>query len=109
MVTGRSLTLVATAALALATSPAVADVWMVKSSGAVGCRDRPALVKGAQESGFGCVLLVAGERLLDMAEVGVGFSNHLRVQRHDGSILYVATDAITADLGIGTLSEDRSD
>jgi hypothetical protein len=44
-----------------------------------------------------------------MAEVGVGFSDHLRVQRHDGSILYVATDAITADLGIGTLSEDRSD
>jgi hypothetical protein len=82
---------------------------MVKSSGAVGCRDRAALEKGSLHQSIDCVQLRAGERLLDLAEVGMGFSDHLRLQRHDGSIVYVATDAITSDPGIGTLSEDRPD
>jgi hypothetical protein len=42
-----------------------------------------------------------------MADVGAGFSEHLRVQRHDGSVVYVEVDAITSDPGIGSLSEDR--
>jgi hypothetical protein len=55
----------------------------------------------------GCVALLPGERLLDIAEVGAGFSDYIRVQRHDGSIVYVRVDAITPDPGVGSLSEDR--
>jgi hypothetical protein len=97
----------AVAGLCLLVTPAFAEVWMVKASGTWGCKDRAVLAQASDAVAPGCMALLAGERLLDMAEVGVGFSDHVRVQRHDGSIVYVATDAITADPGIGTLSEDR--
>jgi hypothetical protein len=93
--------------LCLMAVPAAAEVWMVKAAGAWGCRDRGALSQARGAAVEGCIALLLGERLLDMAEVGVGFSDHVSVQRHDGSIVYVAVDGITPDPGIGSLSEDR--
>lgn len=80
---------------------------MVRESGTWGCRERAAFTQTRGVAVDGCVALLAGERLLDMAEIGVGFSEHVRVQRHDGSIVFVAVDSIRSDPGIGSLSEDR--
>jgi hypothetical protein len=93
-----------------------AEVWMVKSSGVVGCRDRETLAKldpsQASHDGAapdGCVLLYPGERLLDQPEVGVGFNEFIRVQRHDSSTVFVTRSAIVADPGIGSATDDRAE
>ncbi len=112
----RALRLPAMAAVASfgsAEAFAQADAWMVKEGGAVACRERTLLaemvggIRGAMAPG--CVALAAGERLVDMAEPGAGFSDMIRVLRHDGSVLYIATIAVTLDPGVGSLSGDRSD
>lgn len=90
-----------------------ADVWMVKSSGILACDTREKLMErdaaaGASGSvGGGCVMLSAGERLLDKPEVGLGFNPYLRVQRSDRSVIFVPSSAIAADPGIGSVTEDR--
>ena len=95
----------------LSIATAEANVWMVKSSGAVGCDTQAKLIEheghAAPPLPDGCVALFAGERLIDVPEVGVGFNSYLRVQRSDRSIIFVASSAIAADPGIGSVSEDR--
>jgi hypothetical protein len=56
----------------------------------------------------GCIPLIAGERLVDMAEAGADYSDMLRIHRHDGSILYVGAQEVAPDPGIGSLSEARA-
>ncbi len=94
--------------------PACAEVWMVKASDVFGCRDRETLIaleaSGAapeQAPPAGCVMLYSGERLIDQPEVGVGFADIIRVQRHDGSTVFVRSSALVADPGIGSATEDR--
>jgi hypothetical protein len=100
------------AAVCWAAVPAFAqeDAWMVKENGAVACRERTVqagvLDSGGNAMPSGCIPLIAGERLVDMAEAGAGYSEMLRVQRHDGSILFVEAQAIAHDPGIGSLSGD---
>lgn len=95
-------------------SGARAEVWMVKSSGVIGCHDRATLaaIDLAQAPTTPphdtCVELFAGERLLDQQEVGVGFNDYIRVQRHDGSTVFVKSSAVVADPGIGS-PEDRAE
>lgn len=106
------------AALLASTLSAQAEVWMVKSSGAIGCRDRETLV--ALEAAAdprapsaplpeGCLTLFAGERLLDQPEVGVGFNDTMRVTRADGGTVFVRASALVSDPGIGSLTDDRPD
>jgi hypothetical protein len=97
-------------------APAYAEVWMVKSSGVVGCRDRATLtaLEAARRTDEtappeGCMVLFSGERLLDQPEVGVGFAETLRVQRHDGSIVFVSSSAVIPDTGIGSPIDDRAE
>ncbi|WP_158412864.1 hypothetical protein [Hyphomicrobium nitrativorans] len=89
---------------------------MVKSSGVLGCQDRAALVAFEQSqtqheaSGpppEGCAVLYSGERLIDQPEIGVGFNDHMRVQRSDSSIVFVRRSAVVPDPGIGSVTEDR--
>lgn len=89
---------------------------MVKSSGVLGCRDRATLIalEAATQTGEGappdgCVVLFSGERLLDQPEVGVGFAETLRVQRHDGSTVFVSSSAVIPDTGIGSPIDDRAE
>lgn len=92
-----------------------ADVWMVKTSGQIACKDRARLVdlveNGAtvQPTPNDCVLLYPGERLIDQSPVGVGFDAYARVVRSDKSVLFVSRSAIVADTGIGSLLEERLD
>lgn len=92
-----------------------ADVWMVKTSGHIACRDRARLVEiveagsPQQPTPNNCVLLYPGERLIDQSQVGVGFDVYAKVMRSDKSILFVSRSAIVADPGIGGVSEDRPD
>lgn len=94
--------------------PAHAEVWMVKSSGVLGCRDRQTLAEldashaNAGALRDGCVVLSPGERLLDQPEVGSGFDTYMRVQRHDGSTVFVRGSALAPDPGIGSI-EDRAE
>lgn len=92
------------------------DVWMVKRSDVVGCRDREALVALEQAKAEGrssaavpegCFALYSGERLLGSAAVGVGFSDIVEVQRGDGSVVFVPDAALVSDPGIGSVTEDR--
>jgi len=102
--------------LIAATQSVRAEVWMVEASGALGCRDREKLVEheaahasrvpdGAPPEG--CVALYPGERLLDQPEIGVGANEVVRVQRSDGSIVFVMSSAVAPDPGIGSI-EDRA-
>lgn len=98
-------------------SPAAAEnVWMVKSSGVLGCQDRETLIAFEETQTQheadgplpeGCAVLYSGERLIDQPEVGVGFNDHMRVQRSDSSIVFVRRTAVVPDPGIGSVTEDR--
>jgi hypothetical protein len=96
-------------------STAYAEAWMVKISGVLGCRERVALealsADGTSRSPLppaGCVALDLGERLLYQPEVGVGFDDYMRLQRRDGSMLFVRSSAVVRDPGFGSISEDRA-
>ena len=94
--------------------PAYAETWMVQTS-ALGCRDRDVLTElqsgdaAAQLTAprEGCVVLNAGERLLDLPGMAVGFDDYLQLERHDGSVVFVHSSAVVSDPGIGSPSEDR--
>ena len=98
-------------------APAAAqDVWMVRSSGVLGCTEREALVAyeqtRTQHEAAGppprtCVVLYSGERLIDQPEIGVGFNEHMRVERSDRSIVFVRRSDVVPDPGIGSVTEDR--
>lgn len=97
------------------TTAAHADVWMVKGSNAVACLDRQALIDldGSQSAPgsalpAGCLGLYSGERLLEQTELGGGFNRYLKVERSDGSIVFVRAAEVVADPGIGSVSEDRA-
>lgn len=103
-------------AICAAAAPACAEVWMVRSSGELGCGDRETLVsafasQNASERSArppaGCVELYAGERLLDQPEAGAGFNDYMRVQRGDGSTVFVRSSAVVPDPGIGSVTDDR--
>ena len=107
---------ICSAVLAASWPAAAEDVWMVKSSGVLGCQDRETLVAfersqtqhevdGAPPRG--CVVLYSGERLIDQPEVGVGFNDHMRVQRSDSSVVFVRRSAVVPDPGIGSVTGDR--
>lgn len=109
-------TLVVVIAVCTAAVTSHAEVWMVKSSGAIGCRDRDTLV--ALEAAAdprapsaplpeGCLTLFSGERLLDQPEVGVGFNDFMRVTRADGGTVFVRASALVSDPGIGSVTDDR--
>lgn len=101
-------------ALLATAAPAHADpVWMVKSSGVIGCADRQTVVEldAAERSGGGlpegCVELYSGERLLEQHDVGVGFDDYMRAQRGDARIVFVRRSAVVSDVGIGSMTDDR--
>jgi hypothetical protein len=103
-------------AAALSAPPAHAEeVWMVKSSGVHACKDREALVAldavPPKQTGRpeGCVELYSGERLLGQADVGAGFNDYMKVQRGDGSLVFVRGSALVPDPGIGSVTDDRRD
>lgn len=103
--------IIVSAAILLVTIPsAYAEVWMVKPSGAVGCRDRD-LVRTLdikdQHLAAGCVRLYAGERLLEPSNAGGGFADYIEVQRADSSTVFVPSSMLAADPGIGSVEEDR--
>jgi hypothetical protein len=105
----------AVAVTAACVSTAHAEAWMVKISGVLGCRERAAMdtlsADGTSKSPLppaGCVALDLGERLLYEPEVGVGFDDYLRLQRRDGSMLFVRSSAVVRDPGFGSISEDRA-
>jgi hypothetical protein len=93
---------------------AYAETWMVQTS-TLGCGDREVLTElqskdaGAQLTSprDGCVVLHAGERLLDLPGMAVGFDDYLKLERHDGSVVFVPSSAVVSDPGIGSASEDR--
>jgi hypothetical protein len=106
---------VAAVALVALSAPACAEAWMVKSS-TLGCRDRETRAAidaagspPARDSAppAGCVVLDAGERLLDQPEVGRGFDDYVKLQRRDSSLVYVRAADVVRDPGIGSVSEDR--
>ena len=112
--------LLALLATATTVAAAQADVWMVKGSGTLGCRTREDFA--AHEDGrtkppvappsgakSACVALYAGERLLEQAEIGVGFNEYMRVERHDGSILFAPISELVADPGTGSVTDNRGD
>ena len=99
-------------------TPAHSDVWMVKPSGALGCSERETLIKldpvhaaklSEGRPPDGCVNLYSGERLLDQLEAGVGFSDYMKVERANGSTVYVRGSALVADPGIGSVTGDRAE
>ncbi len=105
-----------TTALSLFAVTVHAEVWMVKSSHALGCRDRQTLIalEAAPQTREqddvapdGCVVLYSGERLLEEPELGLGFNAYLKVQREDGSVLFVRNSAVVSDPGIGSVTDDR--
>lgn len=109
---------IAAVALLASSSCAHAEVWMVKSSGTLGCRDRQTLIElearpplemDATAPPSGCTVLYSGERLLDVPHVGEGFTDYMKVQRADGTILFVRTSATVPDPGIGSVTDDRSE
>lgn len=91
---------------------------MVKSSGVLGCKDRAAIVssdasKRSSEREApppaGCVTLYVGERVLDQPEAGAGFNEYMKVQRGDGSTVFVRGSLLVPDPGIGSVTDDRPD
>ncbi|WP_072393865.1 hypothetical protein [Hyphomicrobium sp. CS1GBMeth3] len=109
--------LIAFGALVAASSAAQADAWMIKSS-TLGCQDRETLVALDREGGgpaapegtppAGCVVLDAGERLLDQPQIGSGFDDYVKLERRDGSQVFVWASAVVRDPGIGSAYEDRA-
>jgi len=96
--------------------PAHAEVWMVKSSHALGCRDRETLValradpqarKIDDAAPEGCTVLYSGERLLEEPAPASGFNEYLKVEREDGSVLFVHNTAVAPDPGIGSVDSSR--
>lgn len=92
-----------------------AETWMVKSS-TLGCRDRETLVARDADgpaqvpdgpSEDGCVVLDAGERLLDLPGMGGGFDDYVQLQRHDHSVVFVRSSALVPDPGIGSVYDER--
>jgi hypothetical protein len=55
----------------------------------------------------GCVLLDAGERLLDAPQIGAGFDDYVKLQRRDSSMVFVHGSEMVRDPGIGSVDEDR--
>lgn len=108
----------ASAVLVSASLPARAETWIVRSAGVVSCRDLGAITrlleKGALEVAAitvtvpGCAILDSGERLIYEPELGGGFSDFMRVQRRDGSVVHVKASALVKDPACGTLGEDRA-
>lgn len=99
-------------AQALLVTAARADVWMVRASGSIGCqvRDTLAALPNGGDSGKlpeECSRLYDGERLIEQPRPGVGFDDFVLVQRADGSQVFVRNDALAADPGIGSISDDR--
>lgn len=108
--------LLLTLIMVAAATAAHADVWMVKGSGTLGCRTRDDIAAKDTAGGVpqpdgatkgACLPLYAGERLLEQTEVGVGFNTYMRVERHDGSILFVPASALVADPGTGSMTDNR--
>jgi len=104
------------AALSASGLPAHAEVWMVKSSHALGCRDRETLValradpqarKIDDAAPDGCTVLYSGERLLEEPAPASGFNEYLKVEREDGSVLFVHNTAVAPDPGIGSVDSSR--
>ncbi|HWK39406.1 MAG TPA: hypothetical protein VNR88_10870 [Hyphomicrobium sp.] len=104
------------AAVSASTCAAHAEVWMVKTSHALGCRDRETLIalhanpearKIDDAAPDGCTVLYSGERLLEEPEPGSGFNEYLKVEREDGSVLFVHNSAVVSDPGIGSVNDDR--
>jgi hypothetical protein len=105
--------IVAVGLLSATTLAAFADVWMVKAVNAVACEDRQALVdleaKAAPPAILptGCIKLYLGERLLEQPQLGQGFAKYLKVERGDGSFVFVRSADVLSDPGIGSVSDDR--
>lgn len=104
------------AALSASSLPAHAEVWMVKASHALGCRDRETLValranpqprKIDEAAPDGCTVLYSGERLLEEPQPASGFNEYLKVEREDGSVLFVHNSALASDPGIGSVDSGR--
>lgn len=94
-------------------APVFAEVWMIKAS-TLGCRERETLVAldAAEASTVGaspedCVVLDAGERLLDQPGIGRGFDDYVKLVRRDNSAVFVRSRDIVRDPGIGSVYEDR--
>lgn len=86
---------------------------MVQSS-TLGCSDRDVLTELQSQDAAqltapreGCVVLHAGERLLDLPGMAAGFDDYLKLERHDGRVVFVHSSAVVSDPGIGSASEDR--
>ncbi len=97
---------------------AQADVWMVKASDVLGCTDRDSVAAIDAAGGpsalktpvpDSCVRLYMGERLIERPNAAAGFDTYIVAQRADGTEIYVPTNALTADPGSGSLSDDRPD
>jgi hypothetical protein len=94
--------------------PVHAETWMVQTS-TLGCKDRDVLTELQSKDAAaqltspreGCVVLHAGERLLDLPGMAVGFDDYLKLERHNGSVVFVHSSAVVSDPGIGSASEDR--
>lgn len=105
-----------TASAIVAAGAAHAEVWMVKSSNALGCQDRQTLLdldahpatKPTDGLPKGCILLYSGERLLEQTGMGEGFTKYLKGEREDGSILFVRASDVVSDPGIGSPSDNRA-
>ena len=95
---------------------AAAEVWMVKGADVPACRDRDALIAldtdakpeaASRTLPAGGIALYSGERLLEHPQLGQGFAKYLKVERSDGSMLFVRSADVVSDPGIGSISGDR--
>jgi hypothetical protein len=91
---------------------------MVKSGNALACHDRQTLVdldalatppKSTDSPPEGCIVLYSGERVLEQSVMGGGFTKYLKVERADGTRMFVRASQFVSDPGIGSPSEDRAD
>ena len=103
--------IIGSAIILLASVPsAYAEVWMIKPAGAIGCHDPDALSASSKSDlklPDGCVRLYAGERVIEPSNSSGGFADYLKVQRSDGSYVFVASSSLATDPGIGSIEEDR--
>lgn len=100
----------AAVALCAVSGFAHAETWMVKTS-TLACRDR-ALLEAfddaqAPDVPDGCVMLDAGERLLELPGMAGGFDTYVKLQRHDRSVVYVRSSSVVPDPGIGSVYDER--
>ena len=110
-------TLTVLCALCSAVATATADVWMVRTVDVPACRDNDALARLDSETASGalspkalpagCISLYSGERLIEQTQLGQGFVKYMKVERGDGSMLFVRSSDVVSDPGIGSVSEDR--